>query len=474
MRLGFTFFIDAHLSSARAKASARGRAQTLEKPASMLNDVGVQRRKYYVLIVLTLIGLFGAVDKVALAILLQDIKLEFDLSDTQLGLMTGITFAIFYALMGIPIARWADRGNRITIISLATALWSTGIALCGVATNFVQLLSIRIGVAIGEAGVLPPSFSLLADYFPRSERARAISVYGLAGTASSILGFAAGWLNEYYGWRITLIVLAVPGLLLALLARLTIRETRATAEAGVSLPRDTQPSLWTVLRILRANPSFLHMLMFLSVVIFFTYGTGQWMPIFFYRSFEFSTAQVGGWFAVVYTTGGLFGALAGGEFCTRFAANNEKLQLKTTSAALAICALVSVGIYLSPSPYVSLALMGVMMFGFGAVSGPLIASIQGVVPDNMRAIAFALAYLVANLIGMGVGPLAAGVLSDAFQRWLGSESVRFALLALSPGYLWAAWHAWRASVTVANDMAAADARNRTSATASPEPGVVTV
>ena len=181
----------------------------------------------YLLAVLTVIALFNYVDRTALGLVLQNIKTDLQLSDTQLGFLSGIAFALFYSVMGVPIARWADRGNRVTIITLTTALWSVAVALCGVATSFTQLLLTRVAVAVGEAGCIPPAFSLIADYFNRGERPRASAIYGLAGVFSAVIGyFVAGWLNEFYGWRVTFVCMGAPGVALALLAWFTLREPR--------------------------------------------------------------------------------------------------------------------------------------------------------------------------------------------------------------------------------------------------------
>src|SRR5262245_16277442 len=183
--------------------------------------------KRYLLVLLTAIMVCNYVDRLALGLLLQDIKVDLELSDTQLGFLTGIAFAVFYAVMGIPIARWADRGNRVTIIWVTSALWSVAAALCGYAANFVQLLLARIAVGVGEAGCMPASQSLISDYFSRSERPRALSIFMLGIPISVVIGyFAAGWFNELYGWRATYIILGLPAVALALVTGLTLREPR--------------------------------------------------------------------------------------------------------------------------------------------------------------------------------------------------------------------------------------------------------
>ncbi len=409
--------------------------------------------KRYLLGLLLVILAFNYIDRVALGLLLQDIKQDLALSDTQLGFLSGIAFAAFYAVMGIPIARWADRGNRVVIIVLTTALWSVTVALCGFAAGFVQLLIIRIGVAIGEAGCVPPAHSLIADYFGRAERPRAVAVYMLGAPVALVLGsFGAGWLNELHGWRTTFVLLGLPGIVLAILAAFTLREPRKSGRrpivpahrAGAVAPIRTL-TMFEVFGALWADKAFRHLLVCFSVVSFFGYGLLQWQPAFFMRSFGMQSGEVGSWFALIWGGCGLVGTLLGGEWASRYAAHNEALQLRVVALMYAVFSVFSVALYLSADRYMAFALMGLATLGSYSISGPLFATIQTLVPAEMRAMSIAILYLFANLIGMGLGPLAAGALSDVFRPEFGDESLRYALLALSPGYLWAAWHVWRAS-----------------------------
>jgi MFS family permease len=431
--------------------------------------------KNYLLVLLTSILTFNYVDRTALGIVLQDIKLDLRLTDTQLGLLSGIAFALFYAVMGIPIARWADRGNRRTIIWLTTALWSAMVALCGAVMNFMQLLFVRIGVGVGEAGCIPPAHSLIADYFTRAERPRAMAIYGQGNNLCLVIGFfVAGWLSEWYGWRMMFVLIGLPGLTLAVLARFTLIEPRlaktmpmtvgssatpANPESDMAAP--AQPSMKEVLVMLWTNATFRHMLLAFSVLWFFGYGILQWQPAFFVRSFGMNTGEVGTWFAVTYGLCGIVGTHWGGEWASRRAANNERQQLK-------VIAVINGGfngvvwplIYFSHNPYVAFVLMGLATLGGMAIVGPLFSTIQTLVPAPMRAMSIAVVFFSANLIGLGLGPLAAGMLSDALQPWVGQESLRFALLAFCPGYLWGSWHLWRASSTVTDDLEAMHQRYR--------------
>lgn len=415
----------------------------------------------YLLTILAIILAFSYVDRLALGLLLQDIKTDLSLSDTQLGFLTGLAFALFYSILGIPLARWADRGNRVTIIACTTALWSAAVALCGAAGNFIQLLLIRVGVAVGESGCMPSANSLIADYFTRAERPRAVARYMLGGPLSGVIGyFGAGWLNQLYGWRVTFVLLGLPGLVLAAIAWFTLREPRnkshSAENAGPALAMVSAqpeiPSFKEVCAALWANITFRHLLISFALTSFFGIGIAQWKPTFFIRTYGLETAETGAWFAVIQVMGGLLGAYWGGELASRYAAREERLQLKGVAGVYCFIGLVSTCIYLSPNHYLAFALMALSIIGIYLTYGVIFATLQTLVPARMRAVALATTYLFANLIGMGLGPLAAGMFSDAFRPWAGDDSLRYALLALCPGYWWAAWHLWRASATVTRDL----------------------
>lgn len=431
-----------------------------------------ERSRYprYLLTLLAVILAFSYADRLALGLLLQDIKSDLELSDTQLGLLSGIAFSLFYAVMGIPIARWADRGNRVTIIAATVALCSAAVALCGAARSFAQLLVLRGAVAVGEAGCIPPAQSLIADHFSRAERPRATARYWLGAQVSVVIGyFLAGWLNEFYGWRMTFVLLGLPGLGLAAVAWLTLREPRsekprmaATKLAGPTLPNaesarlpSVQPSLKEVCVTLWAKRTFRYLLLFFPVSFFFGSGIGVWQAVFFIRTYGLGTGELGTWLTVIAGLGGVLGTYCGGEWASRHAANDERLQLKAMAVVYCGCAVVSAGVYLSPDLYLAFALMALTAVGYSTGAGPLWATIQSVVPDRMRAMSVALMFFFANLVGAGLGPLAAGALSDVLQPLLGKDSLRYVLVVLSLGSLWCGWALWRASKTVMRDLEAA-------------------
>ncbi len=417
------------------------------------------RYKSYLLTLLTTILAFNFADRIALGVVMENIKRDLHLSDTQLGLLSGIAFALFYSFAGIPIARCADRYNRVTIISVTTALWSVAVALCGAAASFAQLLSIRVAVAVGEAGCIPPGQSLIADYFNRADRPRAAARYMMGLPIALTLGYlAAGSLNETLGWRRMFVVMALPGCILAGLAALTLKEPRQ--QGGSQSRRMQEASLPTLplreaLTTLWGITTYRHLLLCFSVWYFFGYGLLQWQPTFFIRSHGMATGKLGLWLAISSGGGALVGTYLGGEWAARYAAGNERLQLKAVAAMFSAFAVCNIGAYLAPSASLAFALLAAAAVAGNMAQGPVLGTIQTLVPAHMRAVALAFLYLFANLVGMGFGPLGVGVVSDALHPLAGNEALRYALLLFAPGYLWAAWHAMRASRTVMRDLAAA-------------------
>lgn len=443
-------------------------ATSVDRKAHKLES---QRRKprgnnrYYLLLLLMLILAFNHIDRQVLSLLLEEIKAEFSLSDTQLGLLTGVAFAIFYSTIGIPIARWADRGNRVKIIALTTTFWSAMVALCGAATNFAQLLLARIGVAVGEAGCVPPANSLIPDHFSREERPRASSIYLLGVPLSVIIGYLfGGWLNEFFGWRWTFVIIAAPGILLGVLAFLTLREPRLSAKDADRSEirvrekednllssrrahdfREVLFSLWRIATFRELSISY-------TIAGFFGYGISIWLPAFFIRSHHMDTGELGTWLALTYGVVGAIGTYAGGAVSSRLAPNREERQFKVLSIIVGVIAIVSVFTYLTPNKYLAIALMSFSALSLTSVLGPTYGAIQSLVPVDMRAMAVAILLLLYNLIGMGLGPLVAGIFSDLLRGYFQEESLRYSLVIFAPGYVWMAVHLWRASRTVERDL----------------------
>ena len=404
----------------------------------------------YMLGLLMVILAFNYVDRQVMAIVLQDIKYDLDLSDTQLGLLSGMAFAFFYAVMGIPIARWADRGNRVTIISATAVLWSVMVMFCGMATNFIQLLLARVGVAVGEAGCLPPANSLIPEYFSKAERPRAVAIYMLGSSLSVVIGYWGGsLLNDWVGWRMTFILLGLPGVILGLLAWFTLREPRLKKNAldvpAESHDKDESPSLLEVIKALSGNAPFVHLLLVFTFMTFFGSGIGMWVPSFFIRVHSMAATEIGFWMAIIYGLVSAVGVYGGGVLASRYAANNERLQFQVMTVVFVLFSIIMAMTFLTPNKNTALLFLGLGVLPIASIAGPLFASIQGLVDARMRAMAIAVIYLMANLIGLGLGPLAIGAVSDAFLLRFGNESLRYALALFCPGYLIGALHLWLAS-----------------------------
>lgn len=418
----------------------------------------------YLLVLLASILALNYTDRMALGLALQTIKADLHLSDAQLGFLTGLAFALFYATFGIPIGRWADRGNRVTIVALTTTLWSILVAISGRAVTFFQLLILRVGVGVGESGCIPPAYSLISDSFSSVERPRALGIYLLGGPASFIVGyFFAGWLNQFYGWRVMFMIIGAPGLLMAALAATTMREPRlgygrrksiaASSEVPPSAEHlSTPPTLWAAFRILFANITYRHLLLALAVNYLFGYGIMQWQPAFFIRSYGLKTGYLGTWLAISVGVSGLLGTYLGGYWASRHAGNNEPLQLRVLAGLNAGFGLISAFVYLTRDYHLSFVLIGIANAVGALESGPSFAAMQAVVPERVRGMSISVVFLFANLIGVGLGPLLVGVLSDWLHPLLGEESLRYALAAMGPGYFWGAWHLWRASKCVRRDI----------------------
>lgn len=429
---------------------------SVEQPAATrLNSLpNPHRHSRYMLILLTVILALNFTDRIVLSLVLESIKHDLGLSDTQLGLLSGLAFALFYSVMAVPIARWSDRGNRVSIISGVTVVWGIMMAATSFAASFAQLLLLRVAVAVGEAGCLPPAQSLIAEKFERRERARAVAFYMAGAPIGVILGYLLGGaLNASLGWRLTFACLGVMALPLALVVFFTLRDPRFTRSVG----KHASPlPLRTVLATLFARNSFRNLAWCFALASFFGYGILQWQPTYFVRQYGLGTGEIGLWFAGVSGVGSLIGTYLGGEVAARFAAGNEALQLRLMAFGYVVFGVFSALVYLSPNPYWALACMAIAMTGGATVNGPLFAILQTIVPESMRATAVALVYFMANLVGLGLGPLGVGALSDVLTPHLGNGALGIALLALCPGYLWVAWHLMRGARSVLVDIAATE------------------
>jgi len=430
-----------------------------EAPAPVsapVNRYATASARNYALVLLTIVYSFNFIDRQLLAILQESIKLELTLSDSQLGLLTGFAFAVFYVVAGLPIARWADRSNRRNIVALAVGLWSFMTALSGAVQNYSQLLLARIGVGVGEAGGSPPSHSIISDIFPAEKRASAIAFYSTGVNIGILFGFLlGGWLNEYFGWRIAFLVVGVPGILLAILVRFTLAEPiRGLAEKRqVS---DEPISFGDVVSLLWSRRSFRHLAFAGALNAFAGYSTSNWTASFMIRSHEMTTGELGTWLAIILGFCGAVGVLCGGLLADRLAPRDKRWYVWLPAITGMICVPFMAAVYLVDDPYTALALSVVPGLLFNVWLGNAIATTHGLVGLRMRATASAILFLILNIIGLGAGPWSIGLLSDYLQPSLGLDSLRYAMFYVLPVIMfWSACHFYLASRTLRDDLAAA-------------------
>lgn len=401
--------------------------------------------------ILLIVYIFNFLDRQIVNILAEPIKADLGLTDTELGLLAGPAFAVFYALLGIPIARYADKDgtNRVRLIALALAIWSAMTAVCGLAQNFVQLLFARIGVGVGEAGCTPAAHSLISDSVAPEKRSSAIAFYGLGVPIGSLLGLIIGGIvNDLYGWRIALMLVGAPGLALALVVLFVMREPRhsRTAEAVATAAAVTRLSTGEAMREIFASRAFIYILIASSVVAFLGYGKALWTISFFIRSHGLSTTEAGLSMAVVLGLAGVFGMWLGGKMADRFGARDKRHILTFPAYGMAVAAPILFLGYYMEDWRVAVALLIIPTILNSAYYGPAYACVQGLVRPQARAVAASIMLFGQNLIGLGFGPFLFGVLSDQLAPTYGQESVRYVLYGAAWLGLIPAFFFWRASL----------------------------
>ena len=411
--------------------------------------------KGFVLSVLTLVYALNFLDRNLVIVLLQSIKVDLSLTDTQLGLLTGIAFGLFYSTLGFPLARWADRGNRVTITALSIGLWGLTVASCLFAKTFPQLIFARIMAAVGEAGCMPPTYSLLGDYFPKpKERIWAMTIYWLAGPLSALVGFTVGgYLGQIYGWRIAFLLIGIPGLLAAVLTKLTVSEPRLFDKARVRQENESaEPSLIRVALDLWCQPTSRNLNVGYILLVCMGLGLAPWYAAFMMRNHGMSTSQVGialGW---IFGAAGATGMLLGGYITERWFSENERTQINLIAISVVIVFPCFCLFLLVPQKLAALLALVPLVVTFSFCAGPTFALMQRLVPASVRARSAACMMLLANLIGMGVGPLIVGSLSDVMTPAFGNNSLRYAMLIISSIALWSAYHFWAAGRTIKSDL----------------------
>lgn len=412
--------------------------------------VSSQRLMLWTLLVVYILNFL---DRQIVAILAEPMKREFGLSDTQLGLLAGPAFAVFYAVLGIPIARYADKAgtNRVWLISVSLAIWSGMTAVCGGAQNFLQLALARVGVGIGEAGCTPAAHSLIADSVAPEKRSSAIAFYGLGIPIGGLLGLIIGGIvNDLYGWRAAFMIVGAPGIILALVLPKIIRDPRGAAVAGDAASKDApaKPALSVreAAREIFASKAYLYIFIAASFTAFLSYGKGLWTISFFIRSHGFSTTEAGLAMAVALGMSGIIGTWLGGKMADVFGKRDKRHLLTLPAIGMAVAAPLLFASYWAEDWRIAVALLIVPTILNSSYYGPAYGCVQGLVRLEARAVAASLVVFGQNLIGLGLGPLLFGVLSDALQPMAGTDSVRWVLYGAAWLGLIPAFFFWRASL----------------------------
>ena len=384
----------------------------------------------YALGLLVVVYIFNFIDRSILGILVEPIKADLGVSDTAMGFLGGIAFAIFYTTLGIPIARMADKGSRRNVLSVCLGLWSIATALCGFAANFWHLLLARIGVAVGEAGGSPPSHSMISDMFPADKRATALGIYALGIPIGTMLGnLGGGWINETFDWRTAFMVVGLPGVVLAIIVRLTLREPPRGIAEGIQVKQDDAPPVAEVFKFLWQRRSFRLMAVAASFHAFVGYGVGYWIPAMFVRSHGLTTGEMG--LALFYIGfASMAGTFLGGYFGDKLAVRDTRWYLWLPGLATIISVPSSTFAYLHGEPTLALWVLSISYFLGAYYLGPTFSLAQSMVGLRMRALAASILLFILNIIGLGLGPQFTGIASDVINAYttLGDDSLRWALI----------------------------------------------
>jgi MFS family permease len=413
---------------------------------------GLDRPTRVMLWTLLVVYVFNFIDRQIVNILAEPIARDLNLSDTQIGLMIGPAFALFYAVLGLPIARYADKPStdRGRLIALSLALWSAMTAVCGLAQNFTQLLLARIGVGVGEAGCTPAAHSLIADRVPPEKRPGAMAFYALGIPIGGLLGaMLGGFLADTIGWRNAFMLVGTPGVVLAILVLFLLKDQNRPVRSVIAPGPAKSPStslltffveLWASVAELVRSRTFVLLLAAATACSFLSYGKVSWSAIYFQRSHGLTPGEVGFWFGLFGGLAAIFGTWLGGWLANRYGSIDRRHVVTGPAIGMAVAVPFAIFAYLAIDWRISLALLLIPNVLNSLYYGPVFSSVQGLVALRHRAMASALLLFSQNLIGLGLGPLLFGALSDLLKPAYGGESVRYvlygaALLGLIPALL---------------------------------------
>lgn len=408
----------------------------------------------YTLAVIVLIYASSHVDRQIVSILAESIKQDLLLSDSQLGFLIGLSFALFYATLGIPIAILADRYSRRNIIAISVIVWSGMTALSGLAANFFQLALARIGVGIGEAGSSPPSHSMIADLYPLEKRGAAMGVYAAGINLGVLIGFlVGGFIDEWYGWRMAFFIVGVPGIFLGLLMFFTVREPMRSSPPK-PLPKNLFKEVWNTFVLMMSIPSLRHIVIGCTLVVFVGYGTTYWNGVFFRRLHGLSPSETGVLLALIGGIIGGVGTFFGGWLADRLAQRDQRAYVWLTAAVKILIAPFVAWFYFETDTRIAAYLLAFIAFFGGFYLSVSFAMTQTLLPPASRALGAAILLFCINIIGLGLGPFVVGILSDFFSAEHGADGLRYALVIVTLLNIWGSYHYYLAGRSLRADLEA--------------------
>jgi predicted MFS family arabinose efflux permease len=408
--------------------------------------------KIYILLLLFLAYVSNYTDRMILNTLLPQIKLEFGLSNTATGFLSGTVFALFYATLGVPIAMAADRWSRRNIIVASMTLWSVMTALCGAASSFLTLALARVGVGVGEAGGSPPSHSIISDLFSLKTRATALSIYSMGIPVGLVIGLSLGaWIAETYGWRAAFYAMGLPGVVLALLVFLTVREPpRGAADSRAE--QAVAPSLREVVSFMLGQRSLIQTFIGATLTTIVGYAGVTYWPTFMVTTHGLPLAEMGLFLSLVFGLASGAGTLVGGTVVDLLSRLDVRWMPRTVAIALAVSLPFGVAVYLTSNTTLVYILLGVPAFMGAIYLAPTFALTQSLVGVRMRALASGILLFVINIIGYGLGPILAGFITDILEPTYGNHSIAYSLLVMSVFNVWAVLHYWLAGNGLKEDL----------------------
>lgn len=417
----------------------------------MNTEVRKPTDRWYVLAVLTIVYALNIADRYSISALIDPIRRELHLSDGGVAFLTGVSLGLFYVTLGLPIASLADRSNRRNLIAASLAVWSLMTALSGLAQSYSQFLLTRFGVGVGEAGGTPPSTSILADKFPAARRPMALAIYALGASAGAYLGsYVAASVAEWHGWRAALLVLGIPGLVVALCVLLTVKEPlRGELDERRSDVGDDHASFLGTLKFLRGSAPAMHLIAGGTIATLWSWGLMWWMPTFLQRTHSLSVGEAGRLLGPMHLVAGTAGSVMAWWFMGRPSAARASYIAGVLTCVTAVATIPSLVVCMNVSLLTATLMLWIFVPGVYFFIGPIFGVLQNVVPPHMRATTCAVLVFCANIANLVIAPQFVGWLSDAFLPIAQTReaSLRWALLVLAPTGFWAAWHFWRFGAT---------------------------